>query len=98
MTAEEKQKMMDEIMQVVEKHVAKSEDKTPSTPNRYGREYGISDEEMTKWKREYRQMRVEGKKIIDEVRNHPIDVTGLDSSFDIMQQPILLNEQWNNLK
>ena len=43
MTAEEKQKMMDEIMQVVEKHVAKSEDKTPSTPNRYGREYGISD-------------------------------------------------------
>ena len=59
MTAEEKQKMMDEIMQVVEKHVAKSEDKTPSTPNRYGREYGISDEEMTKWKREYRQMRVE---------------------------------------
>ena len=98
MTAEEKQKMMDEIMQVVEKHIAKSEDKTPSTPNRYGREYGISDEEMTKWKREYRQMRVEGKKIIDEVRNHPIDVTGLDSSFDIMQQTILLKEQWNNLK
>lgn len=43
-------------------------------------------------------MRVEGKKIIDEVRNHPIDVTGLDSSFDIMQQTILLKEQWNNLK
>ena len=98
MTKKKKKKMMDEIMQVVEKHVAKSEDKTPSTPNRYGREYGISDEEMTKWKREYRQMRVEGKKIIDEVRNHPIDVTGLDSSFDIMQQTILLKEQWNNLK
>ena len=84
-------------MQVVEKHIAKSEDNTPSTPNRYGREYGISDEEMTKWKREYRQMRVEGKKIIDEVRNHPIDVTVLEASFDIARQSLLL-EQWNNLK
>ena len=98
MTAEEKQKMMEEIMQVVEKHVAKSEDKTQSTPNRYGREYGISDDEMAKWKREYRQMRVEGKKIIDEVRRHPIDVTGLESSFDITQHTILLKEQWNKLK
>lgn len=97
MTAEEKQKMMEEIMQVVEKHIAKSEDNTPSTPNRYGREYGISDEEMAKWKREYRQMRVEGKKIIDEVRKHPIDVTGLEASFDIAQQSLLL-EQWANLK
>lgn len=98
MTAEEKQKMMEEIMQVVEKHIAKSEDNTPSTPNRYGREYGISDEEMAKWKREYRQMRVEGKKIIDEVRNHPIDVTGLETSFDIARQTLLLKEQWNSLK
>lgn len=97
MTKEEKQKMMEEIMQVVEKHITKSEDNTPSTPNRYGREYGISDEEMAKWKREYRQMRVEGKKIIDEVRKHPIDVTGLEASFDIAQQSLLL-EQWANLK
>lgn len=93
MTKEEKQKMMEEIMQVVEKHIAKSEGNIPSTPNRYGREYGISDEEMAKWKREYRQMRVEGKKIIDEVRNHPIDVTGLETSFDIAQQSLLLKEQ-----
>ena len=85
-------------MQVVEKHIAKREDNTPSTPNRYGREYGISDEKMAKWKREYRQMRVEGKKIMDEVRNHPIDVTGLETSFDIAQQTLLLKEQWNNLK
>ena len=84
MTKEEKQKMMEEIMQVVEKHIAKSEDNTPSTPNRYGREY--------------RQMRVEGKKIIDEVRNHPIDVTGLEASFDIARQSLLLKEQWNSLK
>ena len=98
MTGEEKRKMMEEIMQVVEKHIAKSKDNTPSTPNRYGREYGISDEEMAKWKREYRQMRVEGKKIMDEVRNHPIDVTGLEASFDIPQQTLLLKEQWNNLK
>ena len=98
MTKEEKQKTMEEIMQVVEKHIAKSEDNTPSTPNRYGREYGISDEEMTKWKREYRQMRVEGKKIIDEVRNHPIDVTGLETSFDIARQTLLLKEQLNSLK
>ena len=97
MTGEEKRKMMEEIMQVVEKHIAKSEDNTPSTPNRYGREYGISDEEMAKWQREYRQMRVEGKKINDEVRKHPIDGTGLEASFDIAQQSLLL-EQWNNLK
>lgn len=50
MTAEEKQKMMEEIMQVVEKHVSKSKGKKPTTPNRYGRQYGISDEEMSKWK------------------------------------------------
>lgn len=37
---------MEEIMQVVEKHIAKSEDNTPSTPNRYGREYGIP---MRRW-------------------------------------------------
>ena len=43
-------------------------------------------------------MRVEGKKIIDEVRKHPIDVTGLEASFDIAQQTLLLKEQWNNLK
>lgn len=98
MTAEEKQKMMEEIMQVVEKHVSKSEKKEPQTPNRYGRQYGISDEEMAKWKEEYRAMRVDGKKIIDEVRRHPIDVTGLESSFDLTQHTILLKEQWNNLK
>lgn len=46
MTKEEKQKMMEEIMQVVEKHIAKSEDNTPSTPNRYGKmEKGISTNE-----------------------------------------------------
>lgn len=98
MTAEEKQKMMEEIMQVVEKHISKSEGKKPTTPNRYGRQYGISDEEMSKWKEEYRQMRVEGKKILDEVRQNPIDVSGLDSSFDIMQHTILLKEEWNKLK
>lgn len=92
MTAEEKQKMMEEIMQVVEKHVSKSENKAPQTPNRYGRQYGISDEEMAEWKEEYRQMRVEGKKIIEEVRRNPIDVRPLEDapSFDLEKQTILL--------
>lgn len=39
-----------------------------------------------------------GKKILDEVRRNPIDVSGLDSSFDIMQHTILLKEEWNKLK
>lgn len=90
MTTEEKQKMMEEIMQVVEKHVAKSEDKTPSSPNRYGREYGISDDEMTKWKQEYKAMRIEGKAILESVRKNPIDTTKLETSFDIGLQTKLL--------
>lgn len=98
MTTSEKQKMMEEIMQVVEKHISKSENKTPSTSNCYGRKYGISDEEMAKWKQEYRQMRVEGKKIIEEVKRNPIDVTGLESSFDLGHHTQLLKEQWNQLK
>lgn len=98
MTSEEKQKMMEEIMQVVDKHVAKSEHKVPSSPNKYGRDHGISDEEMARWKEEYRQMRVEGRKILEEVRRNPIDVTKLESSFDLTTHTQLLKEEWNQLK
>lgn len=94
MTAEEKAKMMEEIMQVVEKHVSKSEEKqkAPKHSNKYGREYGISDEEMSKWKEEYKRMRVEGRIILENVRNKPIDTSKLADcpSFDIDYQTSLL--------
>ena len=93
MTAEEKQAMMEEIMSVVDKHVAKSEGKSiPQSENKYGREYGISDEKMAKWKAEYRAMRIEGQKILDEVRNHPIDTSRMTDcpSFNIEIQASLL--------
>lgn len=92
MTAEEKEKMMQEIMQVVEKHVSNSENKAPISENKYGKEYGISDREMRKWKEEYRRMRVEGKQILEEVRKHPINTLGLESSFDLGLHTALLKE------
>lgn len=93
MTAQEKEQMMAEIMQVVDKHISKSENKTnmfPQSQNKYGREFGISDDKMAKWKEEYRAMRVDTKKVLDEVRKHPIDVSMLDASFDIEAQSNLL--------
>lgn len=94
MTAEEKAKMMEEIMSVVEKHVSKSEEKEKvlKHSNKYGKEYGISDEEMSKWKEEYKRMRVEGRFILENVRNKPIDTSKLSDcpSFDIDYQTSLL--------
>lgn len=91
MTTEEKAKMMAEIMEVVEKHIAKSEEKElPKHSNKYGREYGISDEEMSKWKDEYRKMRVDAKTVLEQVRRNPIDSSSLISSFDIDLQTSLL--------
>lgn len=91
MTTEEKAKMMAEIMEVVEKHIAKSEEKElPKYSNKYGREYGISDEEMSKWKDEYRKMRVDTKTVLEQVRRNPIDSSSLISSFDIDLQTSLL--------
>lgn len=100
MTAEEKQKMMEEIMQVVNKHVAKSESsqkrqklsENPQTDNKYGREFGISDSEMAKWKEEYRNMRVDTKAVLEQVRRNPIDISLLNGcpSFDIETQKNLL--------
>lgn len=91
MTTEEKAKMMAEIMEVVEKHIAKSEEKEfPKHSNKYGREYGISDEEMSKWKDEYRKMRVDTKTVLEQVRRNPIDSSSLISSFDIDLQTSLL--------
>lgn len=91
MTNEEKEKMMSEIMEVVERHVAKSEKKEiPIHTNKYGRQFGIPDEEMSKWKEEYKAMRVEGKKILEEVRRNPIDASKLVSSFDLDFQSNLL--------
>lgn len=94
MTAEEKTKMMEEIMQVVEKHVSKSEEKakTPKHLNKYGRDFGISDEKMSKWKEEYKRMRVDGRIILENVRTKPIDTSKLADgpSFDIDYQTSLL--------
>lgn len=93
MTAEEKQKMMLEIMQVVDKHIQKSD--APKTTNKYGRQYGIKDEEMARWKEEYRLMRVEGRKILEEVRSHPIDVSLLKNapSFNILCQKEIFEQE-----
>lgn len=91
MTEKEKQAMMAEIMDVVERHVAESEEKEPPKySNKYGREYGISDEEMSKWKDEYRKMRVDTKTILEQVRKNPINTSTLISSFDIDLQTSLL--------
>lgn len=91
MTSEEKAKMMSEIMEVVERHVAKSEEKEkPKHSNKYGREFGISDEEMSRWKEEYRKMRVNTKAVLEEVRRYPIDTSTLISSFDIDMQTRML--------
>lgn len=84
MTKEEKAKMLAEIMEVVDKHVEKSKEKeTPKHSNKYGHSFGISDEAMSKWKEEYKKMRVEGRTILEEVRKNPIDTSKLVSSFDI---------------
>lgn len=84
MTKEEKAKMLAEIMEVIDKHVEKCEEKKPPIhSNKYGRSFGISDEEMSKWKEEYKKMRVEGRTILEQVRKNPIDTSKLVSSFDI---------------
>lgn len=82
---------MTEIMQDIEKNVSKN-DKLIQGKNRYGREFGISDEKMAKWKEEYIAMRIDTKKVLDEVRKHPIDISMLDGcpSFDIETQSRLL--------
>ena len=94
MTEKEKQAMMAEIMGVVEKHVAMSEKKeeervdesNPYSSNRYGRSYGISDKEMSEWKKQYRAMRCDTKAILEQVMNKPIDTSSLISSFDMDRQ------------
>lgn len=54
-----------------------------ATQNRFGRKYCISDEKMRRFKEEYRKQRVDLKTILDEVRQHPIDTSQLETSFDI---------------
>lgn len=98
MTEKEKQAMMAEIMNVVEKHVALSEEKEnektanagPYSENRYGRSYGISDKEMSEWKKQYRAMRCDTKAVLEQVMRNPIDTSCLESSFDISYQERLL--------
>lgn len=116
MTEKEKQEMMLEVMQVVNKHIEKadknnhyyskekmeeglnkiSEDTTKSkykSRNMYGREFGISDEAMAKWKEEYRKMpsmhqileSVRGKLVSDKT----ITEYGL-TSFDLEAQARLI--------
>lgn len=46
----------------------------------------ITAEELRKWKEMYRNMRTEGRTILDEVRSNPIDVKDLDSSFDLERE------------
>ena len=98
MTEKEKQAMMAEIMGVVEKHVAMSEKKeeervdenNPYSSNRYGRSYGISDKEMSEWKKQYRAMRCDTKAIFEQVMKKPIDTSSLISSFDMDRQMSLI--------
>lgn len=98
MTEKEKQAMMAEIMGVVEKHVAMSEKKeeervdesNPYSSNRYGRSYGISDKEMSEWKKQYRAMRCDTKTILEQVMRKPIDTSSLISSFDMDRQMSLI--------
>lgn len=91
MTKEEKAKMISEIMEVVERHVAKSEEnEKPKYSNKYGSSYGISDEVMSRWKEEYRKMRVDTKAVLEEVKRNPIDTSSLISSFDIDLQTRIL--------
>ena len=98
MTEKEKQAMMTEIMGVVEKHVALSEKKeeervdesNPYSSNRYGRSYGISDKEMSEWKKQYRAMRCDTKAILEQVMKKPIDTSSLISSFDMDRQMSLI--------
>lgn len=97
MTEKEKQAMMAEIMGVVEKHVALSEKKeekidksNPYSTNRYGRSFGISDEEMAEWKKLYRAMNCNTKEVLEQVRRNPIDSSSLNCTFDIDHQRKLL--------
>lgn len=98
MTEKEKQAMMAEILGVVEKHVALSEKKeeervdesNPYSSNRYGRSYGISDKEMSEWKKQYRAMRCDTKAILEQVMKKPIDTSSLISSFDMDRQMSLI--------
>lgn len=91
MTAEEGQKMMAEIMQVVDKHAVISEEnprslEDSSIHDKCEKRFGMSDEKMRKWKEEYRKMRVDAKEILEEVMRNPIDTSGLISSFDIARE------------
>ena len=98
MTEKEKQAMMLEIMGVVEKHVAMSEkkeedrfDESNAYPsNLYGRLYGISNKEMSEWKKQYRAMRCNTKAILEQVMKKPIDTSTLISSFDMDRQMSLI--------
>ena len=98
MTEKEKQAMMAEIMGVVEKHVTMSEKKeeervdenNPYSSNRYGRSYGISDKEMSEWKKQYRAMRCDTKAILEQVMRKPIDTSSFISSFDMDRQMSLI--------
>lgn len=103
MTEQEKAEMMAEIMNVVDKHVAKSEGKTESDSvsnnnscntdleyNPQGNYFSTRKENMDKWKDQYKRMRLEGRIILEDVRNNPIDTSKLTSSFDV-------DEAYNNI-
>lgn len=100
MTEKEKAELMAEIMNVVDKHISKSEgDKTGATESentditdriasarsRYSGQtiFSKRKSEMDAWKEEYKRIRVDGKKILEEVKSNPIDTSGLISSFDL---------------
>lgn len=100
MTEKEKAELMAEIMNVVDKHISKSEedgnqaiesenvdiaDRIALARSRYSSQTVFSKRksEMDAWKEEYKRMRVEGKKILEEVKSNPIDTSGLMSSFDL---------------
>lgn len=100
MTEKEKAELMAEIMNVVDKHISKSEEdgsettdsknvdiaeRIASARSRYSGQTVFSKRksEMDAWKEEYKQIRVDGKKILEEVKSNPIDTSGLISSFDL---------------
>lgn len=108
MTEKERAELMAEIMNVVDKHISKSEDgnsdvtesentdiaeKMVAARNRYSAQTVFSKRksEMDAWKEEYKRMRVDGKKILEEVKNNPIDRSELISSFD-------LGSEYKNIK
>lgn len=60
-------------------------DRIASARSRYSGQTVFSKRksEMDAWKEEYKRIRVDGKKILEEVKNNPIDRSGLISSFDL---------------